>query len=32
MGIIIFILQMGTVKLREVKESIKNHTASNWHS
>lgn len=32
MGTTSFIPQMGTVKLREVKEFMKNHTASNWNS
>ena len=32
MGTISFILQTGTVKLREVKEFMENHTASNSDS
>lgn len=32
MGTIIFTPQKGRVRLREVKEFIQNHTASNWHS
>lgn len=32
MGMIIFMLQTGTKKLREVRGCIQNRTASNWHS